>query len=106
VMSDDFDKLSGIFSSESGYAVRLDSLIENLTASGGILSSRTTGLSSQVERIDEQREALEARIIGIEARYQAQFSALDSLLGQLNSTGDFLTLQLANLPGVVFRNGK
>jgi flagellar hook-associated protein 2 len=106
VMSDDFDKLSGIFSSESGYAVRLDSLIENLTASGGILSSRTTGLSSQVERIGEQREALEARIIGIEARYQAQFSALDSLLGQLNSTGDFLTLQLANLPGVVFRNGK
>jgi flagellar hook-associated protein 2 len=106
VMSADFDKLSGIFSSESGYAVRLDSLIENLTDSGGILSSRTTSLSSQVERIGEQREALEARIIGVEARYQAQFSALDSLLSQLNSTGDFLTLQLDNLPGTVFRNGK
>lgn len=106
VMSSDFDKLSGIFSSESGYAVRLDSLIGNLTASGGILSNRTDGLSSQVERINEQREALEKRIVGIEARYQAQFSALDSLLGQLNSTGDFLTQQLANLPGTVFNNGK
>ena len=106
VVADDFDKLSGIFSSESGYAVRLDSLIGDLTASGGILTNRTDGLTSQVKRINEQREALDARIVGIEARYQAQFSALDSLLGQLNSTGDFLTQQLANLPGTVFKNGK
>ncbi|MBW2941612.1 flagellar filament capping protein FliD [Zhongshania aquimaris] len=106
VVADDFDKLSGIFSSESGYAVRLDSLIGDLTASGGILTNRTDGLTSQVKRINEQREALNARIVGIEARYQAQFSALDSLLGQLNSTGDFLTQQLANLPGTVFKNGK
>ncbi|WP_269620472.1 flagellar filament capping protein FliD [Zhongshania sp. BJYM1] len=106
VMNSDFDKLSGVFSSESGYAVRLDSLIGNITASGGILSNRTDGLNSQVKRISEQREALDARIVGIEARYQAQFSALDSLLGQLNSTGDFLTQQLANLPGTVFKNGK
>ena len=106
VVASDFDKLSGIFSSESGYAVRLDSLIGDLTASGGILTNRTDGLTSQVKRINEQREALDARIVGIEARYQAQFSALDSLLGQLNSTGDFLTQQLANLPGTVFKNGK
>lgn len=104
VISSDFDKLSGIFSSESGYAVRLDSLIGNLTASGGILSNRTDGLNSEVKRINQQREALEARIVGIEARYQAQFSALDSLLGQLNSTGEFLTQQLANLPGSVYKD--
>lgn len=104
VISSDFDKLSGIFSSESGYAVRLDSLIGDLTASGGILSTRTDGLNSEVKRISQQREALEARIVGIEARYQAQFSALDSLLGQLNSTGEFLTQQLANLPGSVYKD--
>ena len=104
VISSDFDKLSGIFSSESGYAVRLDSLIGNLTASGGILSNRTDGLNSEVKRINQQREALQARIVGIEARYQAQFSALDSLLGQLNSTGEFLTQQLANLPGSVYKD--
>ena len=104
VISSDFDKFSGIFSSESGYAVRLDSLIGDLTASGGILSNRTDGLNSEVKRINQQREALEARIVGIEARYQAQFSALDSLLGQLNSTGEFLTQQLANLPGSVYKD--
>jgi flagellar hook-associated protein 2 len=104
VIGSDFDKFSGIFSSESGYAVRLDSLIGNLTASGGILSNRTDGLNSEVKRINQQREALEARIVGIEARYQAQFSALDSLLGQLNSTGEFLTQQLANLPGSVYKD--
>lgn len=105
IIDSDFEDLSGIFSGENGYATRLDTLIGDLTSSNGVLANRTDGLSSQVDRIASQREALDLRIASIEARYQAQFSALDSLLGQLNATGDFLTQQLANLPGAVFKNG-
>ncbi|MBU0537512.1 MAG: flagellar filament capping protein FliD [Gammaproteobacteria bacterium] len=104
IIASDFDSLSGIFSSENGYATRLDSVISGLTASGGILASRTDSLSQQVTRITQQREALDLRIASIEARYKAQFSALDSLLGQLNSTGTFLTEQLVNLPGSVYKS--
>jgi flagellar hook-associated protein 2 len=56
-----------------------------------------------VERIADQRETLNRRVASIEARYLAQFSALDTLLGQLNATGTFLTQQLDNLPGSVFK---
>ncbi|GAA4082624.1 flagellar filament capping protein FliD [Zhongshania borealis] len=104
VLDTDFANVAGVFAGENGYATRLDSVIGDITAGGGILENRTDGLKAQVERIDDQREALDLRIAAIEARYQAQFSALDTLLGQLNNTGDFLTEQLANLPGSVYKS--
>jgi flagellar hook-associated protein 2 len=103
VLNTDFANVAGVFSGDNGYASRLDTVIGNITAGGGILDNRTEGLKGQVERINDQRETLNRRIIAIEARYLAQFSALDSLLGQLNSTGTFLNQQLENLPGAVFR---
>jgi flagellar hook-associated protein 2 len=38
--------------------------------------------------------------VGIEARYRAQFTALDSLIGSMSSTSSFLNQQLANLPKI------
>jgi flagellar hook-associated protein 2 len=103
VLDTDFANIAGVFSGDNGYATRLDTVIGNLTAGGGILDNRTEALKAQVDRIGDQREALNKRIVVIEARYQAQFTALDSLLSQLNSTGAFLNQQLENLPGAVFR---
>jgi flagellar hook-associated protein 2 len=104
VLDTDFANVAGVFAGENGYATRLDSVIGDITAGGGILENRTDGLKAQVERIEDQREALDLRIAAIEARSQAQFTALDTLLGQLNNTGDFLTEQLANLPGSVYQS--
>lgn len=104
VLDTEFANVAGVFAGENGYATRLDSVIGDITAGGGILENRTDGLKAQVERIADQREALDIRIAAIETRYQAQFSALDTLLGQLNNTGDFLTEQLANLPGSVYKS--
>ena len=38
-------------------------------------------------------------MVNLEARYRAEFNALDGLLAQLTSTGDFLLSQLDSLPG-------
>jgi flagellar hook-associated protein 2 len=40
----------------------------------------------------------------LESRYRKQFTAMDALVGQLQSTGTFLTQQLKSLPGVVSSN--
>ena len=101
VISNDFSAIQTLFASDDGYANRLDDSLERYTQGGGILDIRTEGLSGQIERINDQREALDRRIASVEERYFKQFTALDSLLGQLTSTGDFLTQQLANLPGSV-----
>jgi flagellar hook-associated protein 2 len=81
-----------------GYAYRLDKLMTQLLASGGPIESRTTGLNSSIQDIDKRREALETRLELTEQRLRAQFTALDSLVAQLRSTGDYLSRQLASLP--------
>lgn len=106
VISDDFSAISQVFSGELGYATRFENLVDGLVQTGGLLDIRTQGLEGQIDRIGDQREALDRRIASIEARYTAQFNALDSLLSQLNSTGEFLTQQLANLPTINSGNKK
>ena len=63
------------------------------------MTTRTEGLESQIDTLDDDRERLNSRLEIIEARYRSQFIALDSLVSQLQSVGNFLTQQLANLPG-------
>ncbi len=54
-----------------------------------------------IDDIADRREALALRLEAVEARLLRQFNALDGLLAQLQGTSDFLTQQLASLPGVV-----
>jgi len=56
-------------------------------------------LNERLADISDQREALDVRMNAIESRYLKQFTALDTLISQLQSTSSFLTSQLANLPG-------
>ncbi len=82
-----------------GIAYQLDKLSTGFLDVEGILDTRTDTLQDRSEEIDEQRERLDRRMEGLEARYRAQFTALDTLLSQLQTTSEFLTQQLASLPG-------
>ena len=81
-----------------GLASQLSTLIDSFLDEDGILDSRTDSLQGQVDDLDDQRDRLDLRIESLEARYRAQFNALDSLLSQLQGTSTFLTQQLASLP--------
>ncbi len=100
VIESDFEAISNLFGGDNGFAARLSNSVESFVQSGGILDSRTDSLKSSISRIGDQRDALDRRMEVIEARYAAQFNAMDALVSQLTTTGDFLTQQLANLPGV------
>lgn len=82
----------------SGVAVALGGILDGFLGNDGLLALRSDGLQSGVSRIEEDREALNTRLEALEARYRSQFNALDSLLANLQSTSDFLTQQLANIP--------
>ena len=83
-----------------GYAYNLNSLMTNLLSSSGPIASETNGINSSIADIDNQRNALNARLAIVQANYLAQFNAMDSLVATMKSTGDFLTQQLANLPSI------
>jgi flagellar hook-associated protein 2 len=96
----DFDSIGELFAtSEVGVAVKLDRLLAPYLDSGGIFDTRTAGLKTTIDDINERRVALGTRLEALQARYTKQFNALDSLLAQLQSTSGFLTQQLSRLPG-------
>lgn len=86
---------NGVSAWVKDFATRLDSAVQGLVGSGGTISARTAGLQEQLDGIEDQRAALDARMADVETRYRARFSALDGLVAGLRSTGDFLTRQFA-----------
>ena len=96
----DFDAVGELFAAENvGVAVRLDTILAPYLDSGGTFDSRTAGLKSSIDDINDRREALNERLLALQARYTKQFNALDSLLSQLQGTSNFLNQQLSQLPG-------
>ena len=102
----DPDAVTGMFADTTyngtavtGVAARLDTILTDYLASDGIIDSRTDSLSKSLSRINDDRAVVARRLDSLEARYRAQFNAMDSLLSNITATGDFLTQQLKNLPG-------
>jgi flagellar hook-associated protein 2 len=82
-----------------GYAHQLEQLMGRLLDNDGPLAGRTGGINRTIRDIAGQRDVLERRLDMIEKRYRAQFSALDTMIASMTKTSNFLTQQLANLPG-------
>ena len=80
-----------------GYASTLKSWATSIIASDGILTSRTDGIDKTITDIGKRRTELETRLIGVEKRYRAQFTALDVMLANMNTTSTYLTQQLDQL---------
>lgn len=78
-----------------GVPARLQAAVDALTRSDGLIAGREEGLNSRVRSLEDQHQRLERRLVTIEKSLRAQFTALDSLVSQLQSTGAFLTQQLA-----------
>lgn len=82
-----------------GIAVRFNAALDGIIGNSGLIASRTDGITASIKDIGKRRDVLAVRLTSIEARYRAQFTALDSLIAGMNKTSQYLTQQLANLPG-------
>lgn len=102
-LADPAKDVASLFSSttagNTGIAVRFYDALDGIVGSSGLIVSRTNGIAASIKDIGKQRDALQLRLVQIEKRYRAQFTALDSLVASMNKTSQFLTQQLANLPG-------
>jgi len=91
----------GLVSFNRGIADQLDTMLTDFLATDSLIDSRTSGLTANIARINEQREELNVKMVDYENRLFKQFNAMDSIVAQLKATGEYLTNQLENLPGVV-----
>jgi len=90
----DSQSVAKVFGGENGVAARLSDHLEDILKSGSALDTRNTTLQSQLKQVETDNDALEARLTVIEARYRKQFTALDSLLQDLQTKSAYLTAQL------------
>lgn len=81
-----------------GLIERLDNVLGSLLSNSGLLSAKTEGLQKSLDLIEKERAKLDARIADYESKLLSKFNAMDALLGQIQSTGSFLSQQLASLP--------
>ncbi len=90
----------GTVNYSQGYAYQFNSLANAMLGTGGLISSSTNGINASIKRLNNDQQALSTRLTVIEARYRAQFTALDTMISSMNTTTSFLTQQLANLPKI------
>ena len=94
-------EVTGVFASTTvsgtaveGVAEKLETLMEGfLVSTTGIFDSRISSLGTQLTAITDDRADLARRMQSLEDRYFAQLNAMDSLLAEIETTGDFLTQQ-------------
>ena len=101
-LDDHFDDVVQFFTQSTegseGFAVRMvDALDGILDSRDGTLAARTDGIQNSIDDIEEQIERIEMRILAWETRTRAQFNALELLLAEYQTTGDYLSQQIVGL---------
>lgn len=76
-----------------GIFARLEKSMKNFLDSGGLVTRREQALDREMDKVDEDRERLDARLAAQEARLKAKFLFNDQIINQLKTTEDFLTQQ-------------
>ena len=99
-LASDLGDVKSFFSATEGFAGIFTAALSGYVDNDGIIDSRSDGLQTRLDTIDDKREALVRRMDAYRARLNLQFTAMDILVSQLQSTGSYLTQQLANLPTI------
>lgn len=88
----------GTITFSRGFAGGLTSLVNDYLKSSGVIKEREATINKNIEKVEEDEEALNRRSEAYRARLMAQFQAMESIVRSLNSTGDFLDGILDRLP--------
>ncbi|MFT5895264.1 MAG: flagellar hook-associated protein 2 [bacterium] len=85
-----------MFNSTDGLSSKFSTLIEEYTKTGGIIDTREDGVGTRQSSIDNQIDRLEYRLDKASDRLRRQFTAMDLIVTNLQSTSSFLTSRLSN----------
>ena len=94
----DPNSVAKVFGGDTGVAGKLSKDLDNVLKDGAGIDVRTDQLNDTLKSVQDDKDQLDVRMKVIQDRYTKQFTALDTLLTQLQSTSNYLTSQLASLP--------
>jgi flagellar hook-associated protein 2 len=84
----------GASSAESGFIRRFKNLADAALGSEGTFATRTSSIQASVTRNSKSQDAMQKRLEQTQARLQAQYSALDTSMANLNALSAYMTQQI------------
>lgn len=99
-----FDKTLGenpaaaarLLGKDGGMSNGMTSVLKSNLDTTGTLTLRTDSLNKQIKKLEKDLDDLDARMERVSERYTKQFTAMDVLVSQMQSTSNYLTQQLAS----------
>ncbi|HYG05659.1 MAG TPA: flagellar filament capping protein FliD [Stenotrophomonas sp.] len=86
-----------MFGSDGAVAKGLNGMLNsNLNSTNGSITLRTNSLNAQIKDLEEQLDDLDKRMEDATKRYTARFTAMDTLVAQMQTTSNYLSQQLAS----------
>ena len=82
---------ASLFGKEGSFGAGMTGVLDDhLDSIDGTLVTRTNSLNKQITKLEEQLDALDLRMEKLEALYTAQFTAMETLVSQLQSNASSL----------------
>jgi flagellar hook-associated protein 2 len=78
-----------------GFGKRFRVATSDVLGIDGVLTSRSNGLNDKLQRNQKSQDEMQARLDQTQSRLTAQYTALDTKLGTLNSLSSYVTQQVA-----------
>ena len=80
---------------ERGFGLKFKTFADGLNNSGGAVANRTEALRNAISRNSKEMDKVVERASRAEARYLAQYNAMDAAVGKLNGLNAFVTQQIS-----------
>lgn len=97
-LAEDPGALSRLFSGDdTSYGAKLETMLGDVLENEGLFDSRTDSLNARLKTYNKQYEDLDRRMESLQARYTAQFTAMEQMVTQLQSSSGFLSQQLVSM---------
>lgn len=89
--------LTAVTATVTAFGSAFKTAAQAMNTTDGTVSNRESALNTIIKNMDTRRDELQRRVDSVEKRYRAQFTALDKLMGQMQTQSSYLTQQLARL---------
>ena len=86
--------VKSLLGDDAEFGKNMRGLLLNYVGDDGLLASRSKSLTERQKSITEQRPALDARMDRLETAYRVRFTALDTMMAQLQSTSSYISQHL------------
>ncbi|WP_414447246.1 flagellar filament capping protein FliD [Burkholderia sp. 22PA0099] len=80
-----------LFDKTAGLGAQINHAITSYTATHGILTSSASGVQTDIKGLTAQQATLQTYAAALSTRYNAQFTALNNVMSQMNRQQNYLT---------------